>query len=368
MDDLNTGGYSFDTQSSFDAASFEDDEMAAFEAECARRLEAEHKRRAEEKAAQAKAAETEPEISEIFEPEKEEADASGIAETEGLGQKDDFQSEMKSDNPMSSSDQVSPEGGEYSAELSAIMQEESDRQKKHAAFAEAQEEAHSYDGEGSELPNSVRFMFTLILLVCGAVGVYIMAEVKYKSYFINPLCFVEVSVCLLGALGINTALISNRLIKSLLMKCAALALFLFYCLYAMQTLSLTEPLRDGFGSSNWLVMARDGISFNAVGDVAKMGGLGMAQCMVFVMPFAFFVLILVKPMRIPGIYFSGMAVLLFAAGALRVITETGYISLAQSVICLAGSAISYIIFMLPPMQSLVRSSGLIGWVKVRDED
>ena len=45
MDNWNAGGYSFETDKSI---SNEDDEMAAFEAECARMLEQEHERRAKE--------------------------------------------------------------------------------------------------------------------------------------------------------------------------------------------------------------------------------------------------------------------------------------------------------------------------------
>ena len=45
MDNWNSGGYSFETDRSI---SDEDDEMAAFEAECARLLEQEHERRARE--------------------------------------------------------------------------------------------------------------------------------------------------------------------------------------------------------------------------------------------------------------------------------------------------------------------------------
>ena len=373
MDNLNSGGFGLDNQSGTDTSSLADDEMAAFEAECARRLEAEHKRRAEEKAArnkqsQANAAEPQSEVSQISEPVTEETVAQKIVEANETDQSDGWQNDMELEepppNPTNEPDRAD---GEDSQQLSAIMQEESDRQKKHAAFAEAQDEAYSYNDEGGGLPNALRIIFTLILLAFGAVGVYVMAVVKYQSYFINPLCFAETSVCLLGAIGLNASLISNRLGKSLLMKLAALMLFLFYCLYAMYTLSLIQPLRDGVGDIDWLTMARDGISFDVGGDIVKMGGIGMAGCAVFVMPFAFFVLLLVKPMRNIGLYFPGMAILLFVAGGLRVITDTGYISLAQSVVCLAGAAVPYFIFMLPPLQSVMRRSGLIGWIKVRDE-
>lgn len=384
MDDWNIGGYDFDTQSSADTAAAADDDMAEFEAEISRRLEAEHKRRAEEKAAaEARSAEQEtkaaqavsamPESSDLFEPSDSSeppAPQTALPETDKANET----SEVPSDEPT----KPVPQGAETpkpkpkdedSAELSAIMQEESNRQKKHVAFAEAQDEAYRRnDDEDKELPGVVRGIFTVLLLVCGAVGVYIMTVVNYEPYFINPLCFAETSVCLLSALGLNTSRIANRLSKSLLMKAAALALFLFYCLYAMQVLSLTELLHGGVGQVDWLVMARDGISFNIPKDIEAMGSVGMAQCAVFVMPFAFFVLLLVKPLRNIGWYFPGMALLIFAAGAMRVITETGNISLAQSVVCLGGTAVSYMIFMLPPLQNLMRRSGLISWVKVRDED
>ena len=45
MNNWNTGGYSFETDKNI---SDEDDEMAAFEAECARMLQQEHERRAKE--------------------------------------------------------------------------------------------------------------------------------------------------------------------------------------------------------------------------------------------------------------------------------------------------------------------------------
>lgn len=364
MDDWNASGYDFDTQTNTNAATETDDEMAAFEAEISRRLEAEHQRRAAEQAAaeQAKAEPTAqeddftvPEIPDLPEPVPEES-----APPEG--------DEIPEAAPTPKEPEP-PQKDEDSAELSAIMQEESNRQKKHVAFAEAQDEAYRYDeDEDKGLPTVVRLIFTLLLLGCGAVGVYIMTVVNYEPYFINPLCFAEISVCLLGALGLNTSQIASRWGKSLLMKAAALALFLFYCLYAMQVLSLTGLLRGDVGQVDWLTMAQDGISFNIPKDIAAMGSLGMARCAVLVMPFAFFVLLLVKPLRNIGVYFPVMALLLVAAGGLRVVTETGNISLAQSVVCLAGTAAAYMIFMLPPLQNMMRRSGLIGWIKVREED
>lgn len=359
-----------------------DDEMAAFEAAITQKLAAEHKRRAEAKAAEQTQAEAQeeqespnsPEVPASSEPPalpQEEAAAPEIPKTDG-NTDGGAELETKSDEPPPAAPKEaapSKPKDDDSAELSAIMQEESDRQKKHVAFAEAQDEAYRYDDEEEKgLPRVVRVIFTILLLACGAVGVYIMTVVNYEPYFINPLCFAETSVCLLGALGMNTSQITNRLGKSLFMKLAALALFLFYCLYAMQVLSLTELLHGGVGKVDWLMMARDGISFNIPKDIAVMGSVGMAACAVFVMPFAFFVLLLVKPMRNVVVYFPGMALLLFAAGGLRVITETGYISLAQSVVCLAGTAGAYMIFMLPPLQNVMRRSGLIGWIKVREED
>ena len=372
MDDWNASGYDFDTQTNTNATTEADDEMAAFEAEISRRLEAEHQRRAEEKAAaeQARAESvaqeaefTVPEIPNLPEPVPEEEAVPEAAEIPEAAPAEsaDTSKEKESEQPEPTD--------EDSAELSAIMQEESNRQKKHVAFAEAQDEAYRYDDdEDKGLPGVVRFIFTLLLLACGAVGVYIMTVVNYEPYFINPLCFAETSVCLLGALGLNTSQITNRFGQSLLMKAAALALFLFYCLYAMQVLSLTRLLRGGVGQVDWLTLAGNSISFNIPQDIAAMGSLGMAQCAVFVMPFAFFVLLLVKPLRNIGVYFPAMALLLVAAGGLRVVTETGNISLAQSVVCLAGTAVAYMIFMLPPLQNVMRRSGLIGWIKVREED
>lgn len=371
--------YNLDMQTGVTSATAADDDMAAFEAEISRRLEEEHQRRAAEKAAaeqtKAEAAQeaefTLHEVSDLPEPVPEEAAPEATAPEVPDSPES---AEVPEPEPAESADtpkepELPPQEDEDSAELSAIMQEESNRQKKHVAFAEAQDEAYRYDEEEDKgLPGVVRLIFTLLLLACGAVGVYIITVVNYESYFINTLCFAETAVCLLGALGLNTSQIANRLGQSLLMKAAALAIFLFYCLYAMQVLSLTGLLRGGVGQVDWLTMARDGISFHVAKDIAAMGSVGMAECAVFVMPFAFFVLLLVKPLRNIGLYFPAMALLIFAAGGLRVMAETGHISLAQSVVCLAGTAVAYMIFMLPPLQNVMRRSGLIGWIKVRDDD
>lgn len=357
-----------------------------FEAEISRKLEEEHKRRAEEKAAkeQAAASGEDEDFKLPLMPDGGGEETSATTESpapapeeETPALKDEIPApEAETDVPAPPSDEEKPakskDTEKYSAELSAIMQEESDKQKKHSAFVEAQDEAFApMEAKAAAaqkgLPPVVRAVLTVVLLICGGAGVYIMAVVQYPSMFINPLCFAETSVCLLGALGLNTSQMANRLFKSLVMKLGTLALFGFYCLYALKVLSMTSLLH-GVGKVDWLAVAREGISFNVPADVAAMGKMGMAQIAVFVIPFAFFLLLLVRPLRNVGVYFCVMPLVLFAAGLLRFITKTGYASLAQCVICLIGAAAAYFLFMLPPLQHLMRRSGLIGWAKVIDDD
>ena len=358
-----------------------------FEAEISRRLEEEHKRRAEEQAAKepsADASAAPAQEDEDFQlPLPPDDDGEEAASTEPLeiaaGEAPPAlpeEDEKPPEPPVDEEKPVRNEDAEKSAELSAIMQEESDKQKKHVAFAEAQDEAFAETeaaarrkaAENAALPPVTRLILTGILLVCGAVGVYIMAVIQYPSLLINAACFAEVVVCLLGALGLNTAGMANRLVKGLVMKLGTLALFGFYGLYVIKTLSMTALLEGSVGKVDWLAVAREGISYNIPADVTTLGTMGMLQMAVLVMPFAFFLLLLVRPLRYVGVYFCVMPLVLFGAGVLRVITKTGYVSLAHCVICLAGAAVAYFIFMLPPLQNLMRRSGLIGWAKMIDDD
>ncbi|MBQ1555497.1 MAG: hypothetical protein IIZ68_08575 [Clostridia bacterium] len=354
-----------------------------FEAEISRRLEEEHKRRAEEKAAQTEVASTEEDFS--LAPLPETDNDMTVSETTSAGEETPV-SPVTSASTEVSSEEAPPvrikTGGKYSAELSTIMQEESVRQQQHSAAGTAhtaESVSHVPDESPSEeatpsmagihpLPLAVRVIFTALLLIGGGVGIFLIATGRYVSLAINALCFMASAGCLLGALGLHTAGMANRLLKALVMKLGALALFGYYCLYALRTLGMTVLIHGGVGKIDWLTVAREGIDYNVPKDVAALGYAGMAEVAAFVVPFAFFLLLLVRPLRNVGVYFCVMPLVLIGAGTLRVITHTGMVSLAHCVICLVGAAAAYFLFMLPPLQNIMRRSALIGWARVFDDD
>lgn len=336
-----------------------------FEAEIARRLEAEHKRRAVGNQDVHQAEEAAP--SAQVPPAAEDAAPS----TEESSVTDEAPSHAD-EKPTEQPDDISPafyekqeKRDEHSAELSAIMQEEEERLRLREDTAADSERSRVKE---SPLPPLARLILTILLLACGMAGIYIMTAVDYQSLLLDPLCFGESALCLLTALGLNTELIHRRGVKCALMKAVTLALLLFYCVYALHVLSMSDVLREGLGHVDWLAVARDGMNFNVAADYLRMGKRGLVECAVFVMPFAFFVLLLVRPMRNVGVFYPCMAVLLLAAGTLRVITGTGRISLLQSVVGLAGSSVSYALFLFPPLQTLMRRTGLIGWERTIDEE
>ena len=324
-----------------------------FEAEIARKLEAEHKRRAEQENTLPAAEPAPAAVEEVPSAAEEEMPPVEVSSVE--------------EEPAEEVPSVAPEkrDGQYSEELSAMMQEEDERLRLREESSSGRERRMVRE---NPLPPLARLILTILLLACGMAGIYIMTAVDYQSLLLDPLCFTESAVCLLTALGLNTSLIQSRGGKCLLMKAATLALLLFYCVYALHVLSMTDVLRSGLGHVDWLTVAREGLDFNVAADYLRMGRRGLLECAVFVMPFAFFVLLLVRPMRNVGVFYPCMAVLLLAAGTLRVITGTGKISLLQSVVGLAGSSVSYALFLFPPLQTLMRRTGLIGWERTIDEE
>ena len=352
-----------------------------FEAEISRRLEEEHKRRAEEQSVQAQTAVSGEDFSlSPLLPKEEELP---MTETPSAVDKPPNGTDVSPEAPSEEEIPVRTKTGEkYSAELSAIMQEESERQQRHCATDALRTAASENDVQKAfvseeappsmagirPLPLAARVILTSLLLIGGGVGIFLMAEERYASLPMNALCFMAAAGCLLGALGLHTAGMTNRLLKALVMKLGALALFGFYCLYALRTLGMTVLLHGGVGKIDWLTVAREGIDYNVLKDVTALGYRGMAEVAAFVVPFAFFLLLLVRPLRGVGVYFCVMPLVLIGAGTLRVITHTGSVSLAHCVICLVGAAAAYFLFMLPPLQNIMRRSALIGWARVFDDD
>lgn len=391
MDDWSSGGYRFETHKSepkpspppvpsvAEAASPPeppvsppaddfDEEMARFEAECARRLEEEHKRQAKE----AKSAE-------IAKAAEEARTAAGFDVGEAAFSEIAKPKPPHREEPPSQED--APPEMSMGDELAAIMQNESNERHRHeeAMAALAQDEFYEeeeafdefvYDDEDDDetLPKWLRLLFTVLLLALGAGGTYIMVGMDYRSYLLDPLCFAEVSLCMLTAIGLHTALMESRISRVFIMKTAALFLFLFYCLYAAYHLFLHRMLADRFVLGNYLYYARDHVSGDFSGGMEALGKIGMAECAVFIVPFAFLLLMIFRPCRHILIYGFGMVMVIFGVAALRIVAMAGPVNIAQGVMAMVGALAAYLVYYLPPVHNVMEKYGFAPWVEEYDED
>ena len=377
MDNWNAGGYSFETDSHM---TDEDDEMAAFEAECAKKLEEEHERRAkEEKEAEiAKAAEVArsvamPELSQEPEPESE---PDGESETDAEPPAEDAQEpepipepEPEPDPEPEQKQEPVPEQRKmsHSDELAAIMQAESQESIRHSSAAQEEsyenddEEDYDSDNEKENLPDWLRLLFTLLLLILGGIGIYVMVGMDYHSTIFDPLCFMEIAVCLLTAVGLNAASIPFRVAKEMIMRIAAYALFAYYVIYASDALFLKRLLAYGIDKDHALAYAKTHINADVVEGLTAMGNSGMLGCALFVLPIAFMLLMLFRPFRNIVLYLLTVAFLFFAVGTLRILTMSGTFDFSQGCMAVTGTVAAYILFIFPPLQRLMTDSGLILW-------
>ena len=197
---------------------------------------------------------------------------------------------------------------------------------------------------------------------------YVMIEMDYHSNLFDPLCFIEISICLLTAVGLNVSLIPFRVGKEMIMRTAAYALFAFYAIYAADALFLPRLLRFGIDKDHVMAYAKININANVVDGLTAMGNSGMLGYAMFMVPFAFILLVLFKPFRNIVLYLLTMAFLFFAASLLRLLTMSGPFNLAEGCMAITGAVAAYVIFVFPPLQNLMVNAGLILWEYDDDED
>ena len=336
-----------------------DDEWAAFEAECARRLKEEHERREKKRLAaeRAKAAEKAPEPEPAPEPDP-------APEPEPAREPEPVPEPEPASEP-----EPEPEPERTpSEELAAIMRAESNESLIHRSRTAVSDDADESGEKDEYFSDWLRILFTVLLLFLGGAGIYVMLGMNYHSYIFDPLCFVEVSVCLLTAVGLNVSLIPLRISKEVIMRLAAYALFAFYLIYAADALFLRKLLATGIDKSNVMTYAKSHISADVVGGLSAMGREEMLSCAIMAAPFAFFLLILIKPFRNPMLYLLTMMFSFFAVGTMRILCMSGTFNLSQGCMALAGTGVAYIVFFFPPLRNLLTDVGLITWDYDEDDD
>ena len=374
MDDWSAGGYSFETDRSLKSESpDEDEEMKAFEAECAKRLAEEHERRAkEEMAADTAQAEEEAPAQDPPEPE-EKSDPATEIESE-LNPEEESASDEKTEAdpaPDPPSEAAAEDKESQEEELAAIMQAESNESIIHSG---ADSEGHKAEDERREekndsLPGWLRLLFTLLLMVLGAIGMYIMVCMDYHSYIYDPLCFIEISVCLLTAVGLNAAHIQFRVGKEVIMRIPAFALFAFYIIYAADSLFLKKLLAGGIDKESIVAYAREHINADVISGLTSMSINEMIGCAMMVIPFAFMMLMLLKPFREIVLYILTIVFLFFAVGTVRMLCLVGTFDLSQGCMSLVGAIVAYLLFIFPPVNRILYDAGLILWeYDEEDED
>lgn len=395
MDNWGTGGYSFETDKGGDkyprpaAADVQsDDELAAFEAECARTLEQERERRARDgtKAAVKPAAKEIPADSVL--PKKQEkpkaktepaktAPEKSVSAQSGSSQKDELAMIMRAESDASKrhkqAEKVSSPEAAVQAAPAPARDKKAEKQEKKAAKAARKEELRESagdeesGGQPAEIPEWLRMLFTLLLLTTGLIGIYVMITLEKRSYIMGPLCFMEISVCLLTALGMNAARIPLPFGREMVMRLTAFTLMAFYCVYAADELFLKNLLTDGIRTDGVVKYAGNHFNSDIVGGLSSMSPDGMLSCAIFIAPFAFMLLMLFSPFRNVMLYVLTISVAAFAGGILRILTMSGGFSLAQVCMTLAGAAVTYIFFKLPPLQNIMTAAGLIIWDEDDDE-
>ena len=399
MNNWNSDGYSFETDRNI---SEKDDELEAFEAECARMLEKEHERRAQEErnAAFAKSAaamraaanptpepEPEPEPAPKPEPQpkpepvqqpKPESEPQPKPEPQPQPKPEPVPQPKPEPVPQREKkpEQVKkPERSRMSHrdELAAIMQAESNESIQHSVAKRAQEneskrEEEYYGANDERLPAWLRRTFTLLLLILGGVGLYILIDMDYHSLIFDSLCFLEIAVCMLTAVGLNASLIPFRVAKEMIMRVAAYALFAFYIIYAADALFLKKLLAFGIDKEHFMAYAKTNVTINVLDGLSAMGKMGMLGCVMFVFPLAFMLLIFFKPFRNVLLYLLTIMFLFFAASSLRILTMSGAFDMSQCFMAIVAAIAAYVAFMFPPINNLLSDSGLIIWEYDDDED
>lgn len=354
------------------------DDMEKFAEMCARRLEEEHARIA---------------------AEQEDAPAPTIFPDEEEGQAAEESSEDKSptevqvnsadDEPttaqpeQTSAEEITPEpaaGVQSIDETNSDARESTDcgssKDEPSVSAAAAvvlpvsdrEPEPFAQIDDDDTMPLWTRVLFSAILAVLGAVGVWMLISSTSPSYFLDTLCFIEVAMCLITGVGINAAGIAERERKMTIMRTALWFVFVFYCLYTADSLFLHRAMETKFVISDFAEYARAHISFDLFGGLAEMSGWGIFECAFYVLPYAFCVPVLMKSYRNIILYFLYMMFSFLAVSMLRIVTMTGDASLAQWLVCLMGAAVTYVIVMLPPVQDMLRKIGMLEWVELKEDE
>lgn len=357
------------------------DDMDKFAEMCARRLEEEHARIAAEK-------ENAPAPTIFPEDVEEESQAAESPEQESTSAANEGSEavELPDEKPLqveqAEVEQNSPEtvAEEQNVnEANSDIRENTDRVNSGEATSAptavavlptdaVREERASAKCDDDTMPLWTRVLFSAILAVLGAVGVWMLISNTSASYFLDALCFIEVAMCLITGVGINASGIADRGRKMTVMRTALWVMFLFYCLYTADSLFLHRAMETKFAIADFAEYARTHISFDLIGGLTKMSGWGTFECAFYVMPYAFCVPVLVKSYRNIILYFLYMTFSFLAVSTLRIVTMTGDASLAQCLVCLIGAAVTYIVVMLPPVQDMLRRVGLLEWVELKEDE
>ena len=222
--------------------------------------------------------------------------------------------------------------------------------------------------EDNKLPAWLRLIFSAMLLVLGAAGIWILVFGEGLSRFLESLCFIEAALCLLIAVGLNAAQISDSRRKKNIMRTALWAIFIFYCLNAADKLFLHRMIECGFSMEGFAQYVRNSISFDILDGLSEIKGMDILQTILYVTPYAFCVPVLMKSYRNIVLYFLYMTFSFMAVFTLQIISMSDGVNLAKCIVCLVGAAAVYIIIMLPPVQSGLRRVGLMEWVELAEDE
>ena len=152
------------------------------------------------------------------------------------------------------------------------------------------------------------------------------------------------------------------------MSLGAYFLFAYYIIFAADRLFLKRLLAYGIDKDHALAFARSNIDSDLLNGLAAMGNRGMLGCALFVIPFAYLLLMLFKPFRNVLLYLLTISFAFVAASLLRIITLSGPFVLAQGCMTITGAVAAYVLFVFPPLQRLISDCGLITWEYDDDDD
>lgn len=391
------------------------DDMEKFAEECARRLAAEHERIAAEN--NQKEQEMQPN-DEPESPEHSSSEASAeqddvqpdveseIPEPSLSDDLDDLEDDLSDDESEISEPSLSDDWEESEDELPDDESENPEPETSDSSLNEASTEqdddkfskididvtppqadglteimkAQSYQYQRHEdhrilnfdddetMPEWMNLLFSVILLLLGATGVWLLITSENLSYLLEAVCFIEVALCLLTAVGLNTSAISERGIKKNIMRTALWVIFIFYCLNSADELFLHRMIENGFAFGDFMQYAQNNISFDLFDGLSKLTASGIIETVLYMAPYAFCVPVLMRTYRNMVFYFVYMTCSFIAVSVLKIIAMNGGVSLAQLLIYLIGAAVVYIIIMLPPVQNGLRRIGLIEWAELKEDD